>query len=494
MRSFPPPPYRFLTVIVILVLVSVLAAQGVVADEESTRPNVLVLVADDAGWDDSTAYGNPRIRTPNIQRLADTGLTFTRAFVTSPQCSPSRASMLSGRYPHQVGAEDLHTPVPVDVTILPSYLRREGYFTGSVLKQHIGRAARRQFDWYSPRLGRFDTFLERADGRPFFLWVGFMDPHRPYYRGTISDPHDPATVRVPAHLADTPETRREIARYYDEITRMDEWIGAYLDTLEERGLRENTIVVYLSDNGSPFPRAKGSLYDTGIRTPYVWSWPAAIPEGRRSDRLVSTIDLAPTLLDAGGAAVPPGMEGESILGVLRGGDEASGRSFVFAQRNWHGTEDHIRAVRSENYKLIINTYTERPFGLPPDVAQSRTWHALLEKREEGSLTPFQRLNFTLPRPPVEFYDMRRDPNEYTNRAWQEEYAEEQLQLFRVLDDWMTRTDDFPPGPEPPPDAVDRITGRPLEWRHRLLRWAERFVAPWLLPLVEHEPRKTGDSN
>ncbi len=542
--------YRWLLISCVAVLLLLLSVQGAVADEESTRPNILVLVADDAAWDDSTAYGNPRVRTPNIQGLADSGVAFTRAFVTSPQCSPSRASMLTGLYPHQTGAEDLHEPLPEDKTILPTYLREEGYFTGNMLKQHIGRAAARQFDWYSPRLGRFERFLAAADGRPFFMWVGFMDPHRPYYDNAIPEPHDPATVRVPAHLADTPETRREIAHYYDEITRMDGWIGNYLDALEERGLRENTLVVYLTDNGWPFPRAKGSLYDGGIRTPYVWSWPEAIEAGRRYEGLASTIDLAPTLIDIAGGSVPDHMEGSSIrqtllagagaspagdgptggpTGGLTGGpndhagaanrpradnqpsagdpDGAGGpdgvvnqpgaggadgtvrgaRSAVFSQRNWHGTDDHMRSIRTENYKLIINAYNAEPFGLPPDISQSDTWQSLLDLHAEGRLSPFQRLNFAVPRPPVEFYDLRRDPHEYTNRAWDPEYAEQQERLFRLLEAWMAETGDYPPGPEPEGDAVDRVTGRPREWRHRLLLWAERFVAPWLLPLVEARP-------
>ena len=493
MVDAPNSTRRAVMFAVTALLILMLTAQGAVADEESTQPNIVVFVADDAGWKDSSVYGNPRVRTPNIQRLADTGMTFSRAFVTSPQCSPSRASMLTGLYPHQTGAEDLHEPIPADVTILPAYLREEGYFTGSMLKQHIGRAASRQFEWYSARLGRFEAFLDRAGERPFFLWVGFMDPHRPYLRDTIAEPHDPADVRVPAHLADTPETRREIALYYDEITRMDGWIGRFLDTLEARGLRENTIVIYLSDNGWPFPRAKGSLYDAGMRTPYIWSWPDVVESGTRREGIASTIDLAPTLLDAAGAEIPADMEGESIVGVLRGGESpdgrgsGEGRKAAFSQRNWHGTEDHIRAVRTERFKLIINTYETQPFGLPPDIAQSDTWKSLLEHREEGRLNPQQRLNFALPRPPVEFYDLSRDPHEYTNRAWNPEYAAEQQRLFRQLDDWMARTNDYPPGPEPRPDVTDRITGRPLEWRHRLLLWAERFLAPWLLPLVERNP-------
>ncbi|MFW5728444.1 MAG: sulfatase [bacterium] len=500
-----PLRQRLLSVCVVALLLVLTAVHGAFADEESTRPNILVLVADDAGWDDSTAYGNPRIRTPNIQRLADSGLTFTHAFVTSPQCSPSRASMLTGLYPHQTGAENLHDPIPADTTILPTYLREEGYYTGNMLKQHIGRAAARQFDWYSPRLGRFERFLDAADGRPFFLWVGFMDPHRPYHDRAIPEPHDPADVRVPAHLADTPQTRREIARYYDEISRMDGWIGNYLDALEARGMRENTLVIYLSDNGPPFPRAKGSLYDAGTRTPYVWSRPGTIEEGGRYEGLASTLDLAPTLIDIAGGDVPDHMEGSSIKPILRSvtgasspaaetgeaadtGDAPGGtRSAVFSQRNWHGTDDHMRAVRTGNYKLIINAYDASPFGLPPDVSQSDTWRSLLNLRAEGRLSPIQRLNFAVPRPPVEFYDLRRDPHEYTNRAWDPEYAEQQERLFRELEAWMARTGDYPPGPEPEGDAVDRVTGRPRDWRHRLLLWSERYLAPWLLPLVEARP-------
>jgi hypothetical protein len=147
----------------------------------------------------------------------------------------------------------------------------------------------------------------------------------------------------------------------------------------------------------------------------------------------------------------------------------------------------MRSVRTDRYKLIINLYNQEPFGLPPDVAQSDTWQSLLERYADGRLSPIQRTNFTLPRPEVEFYDLRRDPHEYTNRAWDPEYAEEQERLLRILDRWMAETNDFPPGPEPTGDRTDRVTGRPQNWRYRLLRWAERFVAPWLLPLVEADP-------
>lgn len=439
---------RLFSIAAALVLAVLLSVRSVSADEESLQPNILVLVADDAGWKDSNPYGNPTVHTPNLRRLAESGVTFTRAFVTAPQCSPSRSSMLTGRYAHEIGAEDLHAPIPRGYRILPDHLREQGYFTGSMLKQHIGRAAARQFDWYSPRLGALPRFLHAAGGRPFFLWVGFMDPHRPYAGRRLEHVHNPGEITPPAHLRDTPATRQDLARYYDEIARMDSRIGSYLNELEERGLREETLVIFLSDNGAPFPREKGTLYDAGIATPYIWSWPAVLPEGVRANVLTSTIDLAPTLIELAGAEPPPEMTGRSMAAELlrlsdslRGG--LSGREAIFAERNWHDRDAHMRAVRTDSFKLIINRYHELPFGMPGDISRSPSWRSLRSGRGEGELSARQRLIFQAPRPPIELYDLRRDPGEYRNRAGDPELAVQQARLLGLLDAWIAETGDLP---------------------------------------------------
>jgi N-sulfoglucosamine sulfohydrolase len=321
-----------------------------VGQDQTPPPNILVLVADDLGWRDLGISGNKGIRTPNIDRLAHSGLRVIHAFGTSPQCSPSRISTLTGKYSHATLTEDLHTPLPDGERILPSYLQARGYFTGMMAKTHLGPNGERQFEWYSPKLSAaLPTFLDSAGTRPFFLWVGFHDPHRPYERGAIDHPHSPARVTVPPYLADTPETRADLALYYDEIGRMDGEIGRMLAELERRQLRQKTLVVLVSDNGAPFPREKGTLYDAGTRTPLIFSWPGTIRANSVFDRgLVSTVDLAATLLEVAGAAPPDSMQGRSFRPMLTAPESFNGRDSVFSERNWHDCDEHQRAVRSSS--------------------------------------------------------------------------------------------------------------------------------------------------
>lgn len=435
------------------------------AAAQDAPPNILVFVADDAGWRDFGAYGNEVIRTPNVDALAETGLKVERAFLTTPQCSPSRISILTGKYPHATGAEDLHMNLPADEVLVPSYLRSAGYFTGHMRKQHYGPNGNEQFDWYSPDLSStFPNFLDERDDRPFFLWVGFSDPHRPYSEGAIENPHDPANVKVRPYLADTPSTRRDLARYYDEISRMDGQIGRFVDELEERDVRENTLIVFLSDNGSPFPRAKGSLYDAGIRTPLIFNWPAEIEAGLTYDGLTSVVDLAPTFLEIADVTPPERMQGSSIAEVMRD-TSVPGRDFVFSERNWHDTDAHMRSLRTDRYKLITNGYPNRPFPIAADIGDSPAWMSLLAKKRNGTLNERQARLFELPRPAVEVYDLREDPEEFENVAGTPEYDATIDSLTQVLHRWKQETGDFPPTVRTRADHTDRVTG--VWYRHEI---------------------------
>lgn len=436
-------------------------------------PNILVFLADDAGMDFG-CYGSTHVSTPNIDRLAREGVRFEKAFLTSPQSSPSRTSMMTGLFAHTIGTEDLHSPLPPDIPMLPSYFRRAGYLTGSMLKTHWGPEGDKQFDrmipgGYLPGQGdltehtyaNYAGFLDECGSAPFFLWIGFIDPHRPYNREVCPQVNDPDKMPVPPFLVDGPDTRRDLADYCDEITRMDENIGKMLSILEEKGKLDNTVVVFLSDNGMPFPRCKGSLYDSGIRTPLLFRWKGHIPPGTvHTDGLVSTIDLAPTLLQLAGIPPPASMYGESFHFLLFD-CEKRGRDYIFSERNWHDTDEYIRCIRSEKYKLIYNAYYELPHGTAADLSSSVSWYELKKRQREGWLRKEQMQIFTAPRAMVELYDLENDPYELDNIADRREDVLRSKKLAALLVDWQKKTLDHPWWKRRRADTNDRVTGYPL---------------------------------
>lgn len=451
------------------VLVLLLIVAGTIlflntAQSQNTKPSILVLVADDASWRDFGCYGNEVIRTPNIDRLASSGLRFGNAFLTTAQCSPSRISILSGKYPHATGAEDLHTPLPDGQLLLPHYLKSAGYFSGNIRKSHLGPNGDKQFDWYSEDLDDFPAFLDASGSQPFFMWVGFKDPHRGYQPGTISEPHDPARVKVPPFLADTPETRKDLAMYYDEITRMDMGVDSLMKELERRDLTSNTLVIFFSDNGAPFPREKGTVYDAGVKTPMIFSWPGKIKPEMEYNGLVSLADLAPTCLEIAGVDQPEEFQGSSIAGVMED-QSLAGREYIFSERNWHNCDEHIRSLRTDRLKLIENAYTEWPFGTPADITASPSWRDLYLLKQDGKLTQAQRLLFEVPRPTIELYDLKADPLELNNLAANPAYRDTVMALYSVLEQWKEETGDFPASERRKPDNTDRVTGVKFTMRY-----------------------------
>ena len=407
-------------------------------------PNVLILIADDMD-PDLGCYGHPAIHTPNLDRLAAAGVRFSQAFVTSPQCSPSRSSMFTGRYPHANGCSRLHAPLPVRESSLVELLGGRGYYTGAFRKHHLGSQFQGRFDFYGDARQPWNAFFDRVRRRrPFFLWVGFTDPHRPYQKGAFSPAHEPARVVVPKYLPDTPAVREDLALYYDEIARMDKECGDLLGELEKRGLAENTLVFFTADNGKPFPRAKCSLYDPGTRVPLLVRWPGKIQPGVDPD-LISLIDLAPTILEAASLPAPSTFQSRSFLPALLGRSQQRSR-YVFAERNWHDNLDLIRSVRSERYKLIQNYRPELPYRPSLDLENSPTWSSYLEEAGQGRLPQKLRALLEPKRPEVELYDLKNDPDELENLAEQPAHRMLVEELQQALSAWMHETNDFLPPP------------------------------------------------
>jgi N-sulfoglucosamine sulfohydrolase len=443
-------------------------SQSARRSEARRPPNVLVFIADDAGWRDFGCYGNASVRTPHIDALARGGLKMERAFLTTPQCSPSRTSLLTGEFAHTLRTEDLHTPLQEGKATVAAHLKQAGYFSGLIRKAHIGPHALKQFDYFhdssdETQLPQLQEFLNQSGGKPFFLWYAFIDPHRGYQKGALQPPHDPQKVVVPPYLSDDPETRQDLALYYDEIGRMDRNIGQAVAELKRRKLLDNTLIIFLSDNGMPFTRAKGTLYDEGIRTPLIFNWPQVIKPGRVSNEMVSVINLAPTLLDLAGIAQPAAMYGRSMKSLLEGG-AFTGDKYVFSERNWHDCDEHIRGIRSDTFKLIKNAYIEWPHGTAADLAGSPSHQQLLRLKKENKLTEAQALVFQVPRPVIELYNVVEDPYELNNLAYDARYRPVIRDLYQHLHRWMEATDDFPPEKRRRYDNTDRVTGTHFDSR------------------------------
>lgn len=452
--------------------------------QTAARPNIILIIADDMAWDDSGAFGNLRVRTPNIDRLAREGMRFTSAFVTISSCSPSRASLITGRYPHNTDAEQLHWPLPAGQVTFVEKLKASGYWTAASGKWHLGPAVKDRFDVVDdpgeagfqtdPKTGKMlatddsgaagwiPLLQQRPKDKPFFLWFAALDPHRDYVENSIPSPHKPSDVIVPPHLPDAPEVRKELALYYDEITRLDSNVGKVVSELERQGVADNTLIFFISDNGRPFPGAKTTMYDFGIRTPLIARWPKMIRRASVANGLVSSIDLAPTILELSGTAIPSTVQGKSLVPMLKN-PKVKIRDTIFAEKNWHDYEDRSRALRTERFKYIRNDYADLPGTPSADAGRSPTMDAIRRLYKEGKLTPLQARIFQRPRPAEELYDLQADKHEVNNLVSDLRYAKTLVELREKSKAWGRETDDQVPSHRTP-DEFDRETGLPFPGR------------------------------
>jgi N-sulfoglucosamine sulfohydrolase len=417
-------------------LLLLLISSAAIAD---TR-NVLLIIADDQGLDISP-YGNHALQTPSLDQLFARGTLFTEAFATVSSCSPSRSVIYTGLYSHSNGmyglAHDVHNQhLLPSVRTLPQILQAAGYRTGLVGKKHILPDSALPFDeeLAPERPGNRDVafmadearrFIVKSARQPFLLVVGYSDPHRAEqnFGNTRAWPrvkrvtYDPAKVVVPAHLPDLPEVRRDLAEYHESVSRLDSGVGMLLDALHETGHSDDTLVIYLSDNGRAFPGAKTTLYDEGIHLPLiVWS-PTQKKHGVRNDAMVSWVDILPTILDWTGVPVPKTqpLPGRSILPILEQSTPPQWDR-VFASHGFHEIQQYypMRALRTREYKYIVNLAAPLEFPIAGDIASSPTWRAIAARPGVG--LGARSLQAFLHRPPEELYDLRNDPAEVHNLA------------------------------------------------------------------------------
>ena len=403
----------------------------------SRRPNVLLFLADDWSFPHAGVYGDRTVKTPNFDALAAGGMLFTNAFTASPSCSPSRASILTGRYPHQNGvAGNLWSEFPADLTVYPEVLEAAGYATGFEQK---GWAPG---DWAATGRTQNPTghyqqditaFLDGKDPeKPFCYWFGTSDPHRDYESSLgVLTGMKPDSVVVPAFFPDLPCVRNDIMDYYAEVERLDRHLGQVVNLLRERGELDNTLIIVSSDNGMPFPRAKATLYDAGTRMPFVAHWPARIPAGGVHDGYVNLASIASTFVDAAGLNVPAEMILPSLLPTLLDPEVSAGDE-VFLERERHAQvragfgSYAMRGIRTDSFLYIRNFYPDRwPAGDPEavlsvgaygDVDNSITKMLMLAgAKPAADTTDYYRLAFGK-RPSEELYHLSNDPYQLNNLA------------------------------------------------------------------------------
>jgi len=405
--------------------------------------SVMVVIGDDhspvAG-----CFGNPVISTPHLDRLAREGVRFTQAFCTTASCSASRSVILTGLHNHSNGqfghAHDPHNfHTHQWVQSIPRLAKARGFLTGVIGKLHVNPPSVYTFDQEIPGAPRnvyemsrlVAQFLKQAAGRPFYLHVGYTDPHRggpgafangrdyPDVKKTV---YPPADVIVPPFLPDLPEVRQELAEYYQSISRLDQGIGFLLEVLQNSGRAQDTLLIYVGDNGMPFPGAKASCYDSGLNCPMIIRSPAARKRGVASNALVNFTSILPTALDWMG--IPPPeypLHGRNLLPILEE-ESPAGWDETFFSHTFHEINNYypFRGIRTRRYKYIRFLYPELEMPLPSDLFASATWQAV--RRNSLAKMGVRRTAAVMHHNHEELYDLQRDPWETTNLAKSPDHA------------------------------------------------------------------------
>lgn len=472
-------PFYFIIVILIARLGLLVGTGRAEPVQEIKRPNFIWILAEDI-CPDLACYGDAYSISPNIDKLASQGARYTNAFSISGVCAPSRSALITGMYPTTIGTQHMRSAgvPPPYVKCFAEYLRAAGYYCSN--------NAKTDYNFFSNAsdtpLSTWDDcsnkahWRGRAPGQPFFAQFTLLVCHESQIRATEEgfardtqalrpeDRHDPAKAVLPPYYPDTPEVRRDWARYYDLITAMDLQVGDLLRQLEEDKLADSTIIFFFGDNGRGLPRGKRWVYDAGIHVPLIIRWPGGIKPGAVTDRLVSFIDFPATVLSLAGVEPPKTMQGQPFLGKY----DAPPRDTIFAARDrMDETYDIIRAVRDKQFKYIRNFQPEKTYAQPiaymDEMPTMKVWRRL---NAEGKLTGPQKLFFAAPKPVEELYDTSADPHEINNLAGDPKFEPRLTDMHKKLEAWMKETKDLAFVPEPEllermrPGGVWAVTEKP----------------------------------
>ena len=469
----------------------IILAAGIAA-AQTTRPNILLITADDMNFD-TPGYAGCKVPdvTPNLDRLASEGIYFKFAHVTVAVCQPSRSALMTGRYPHRNGAMGFN-PIRDDVPTLGEQLHDAGYINGVFAKvPHMAPIARFKWDVIvqAEQLGigrdpklyyqHAKEFFEKAknEGKPFFLNANSQDPHRPFAGSDqeklrnatdeedasprrarapaaaraareqgnfpgVTRTYKPEEVTVPGFLPDLPDVRKELAQYYTSAHRCDEIVGEILRALQETGLEENTVVMFLSDHGISEPFAKSNCYLTSTRTPWVVKWPGKIKPGQVDDKhMISAIDFLPTAMEIAGLKPLGGTDGKSIVPLVTGGEQSDRDEVVTVYHETVAKKQYpMRCVQDKHFGYIYNGWADGKTQYRSEPMGGLAFKAM---QAASSTQPAigERVKLLVYRVPEELYDLQHDPDALHNLIDDPAHAERVKQLRGKLLTWMEKTKD-----------------------------------------------------
>ncbi len=450
-------------------------SSGQSGEKKFKPPNILFAISDDQSYPYASAYGTKGLNTPAFDRVAKSGIIFSNAFVAAPQSSPSRAAILTGLNIWQLEEAGTHSSYfPKKFIVFTDLLARSGYKVGYTGKawgpgnfqdagwsqNPVGEAFNKKSLILVPAAGinkndysgNFEDFYsQKAEGQPFFFWYGSTEPHRTYEEGSgLKSGKKLSDALVPPFLPPDPVIQGDILDYYLEIEYFDTHLMKIIQFLEKKGELSNTIIIVTADNGMSFPASKANLMEYGTHVPLAVSWPAKVKAGRKSDDLISMIDLAPTFLEIAGIEKKTGMTGKSLSKILfsdKNGIIDPARNFVLTgrERHSHARPDNLgypaRAIRTSDFLYIMNLKPERWPAGDPVPAESPLWPGYhdIDNGPTKSFIPNNASEWPdyfsfgyEKRPPEQMYDIKKDPGCTKNLADNKVYKSAKLNLKSKL--------------------------------------------------------------
>tara|TARA_B100000809_G_scaffold237914_1_gene258217 strand:+ start:7817 stop:9343 length:1527 start_codon:yes stop_codon:yes gene_type:complete len=424
--------------------------------EKKTKPNILFILSEDMSID-LECYGMQAVKTPILNKLAANGIQYMNAYGNNSICSPSRSNMITGVHQNIINAQhhrsNREIPLMAPFKPITSFLRDAGYTCIIGNKLVKGNGQKIDVNFKHSKTGNWDGKKEfglfdkqnnfTKEDQPFFSQVTLNVTHRGDWWNTIRSQSkhkvNPADVVLPPHYADDPAIRLDWAKYLDQIEYMDNEVGLLLEDLEKKGMRDNTIIIFIGDNGRCNVRGKGYVYEPGLHLPLIVNWPAGITSGKKDTRLVASVDVAATVLEAAGIELPEYMTARSLIT-----EDKKPREYIYSARDlWDEILEQSRAITTHEYRYMKNNITDQAYDAHQAYLEfyRPAVHIMRGLREKGPLTPLQEKLFTSTKEPEELYDIINDPFETINLINDPKYAKVVTTMRGHYADWNTKNHD-----------------------------------------------------